>query len=231
MSLRVFAAVLVHLLTTSGVICTLFAFISITDQALDVAFYWLALALFIDTIDGPLARLVDTKTHLPRFCGERLDLIIDYLNYVALPAFIVVKIPMIDGSLGHVAAVLILMTSLFHFSDMSSKTTDGYFVGFPAVWNVVVFYLLVFQVTQLSAFAVVLVLSVMTFVPVKWVHPFRVVSMREITVAVIMALSYASLMIIQAEFRGDVFEKILLIGGLVYLVSLSLRRSLMKAVG
>ena len=141
------AAALVHLLTASGVVCSLLAFQAISViNAINEAFVWLALALFIDAVDGPLARMVDTKTHLPRFSGERLDLIIDYLNYVALPAFIVVKMPLIDGRMGVLAGAVILLTSLFHFSDTSSKTSDGYFVGFPAIWNIVLLYFLVFDV-------------------------------------------------------------------------------------
>jgi phosphatidylcholine synthase len=49
-------------------------------------FVWLGGALIVDAADGPLARKLEVKTVLPRFSGERLDLIVDYLTYVAVPA-------------------------------------------------------------------------------------------------------------------------------------------------
>ncbi len=226
MSARVIGAALVHLFTASGVVCTLFAFIAISNQAMDVAFLWLGLALFIDAADGPLARLVDTKTHLPRFSGEHLDLIIDYLNYVALPAFIIVTLPIITGASGVLAAALILLTSLFHFSDTSSKTLDGYFVGFPAIWNVVVFYLVAFKVVEIPALVAVLALALLTFIPIRWVHPFRVKRLRIVTVIVVMLASIVAIATVYEGFKPGLFETIILIGAAIYLVGVSALRNL-----
>ena len=225
MPLRKITAVLVHLLTASGVVCSLLAFQAISVNSIDVAFVWLALALFIDAVDGPLARLVDTKTHLPRFSGERLDLIIDYLNYVALPAFIVVKIPLIDGHMGMLAAAVILLTSLFHFSDTSSKTRDGYFIGFPAIWNIVLLYFLVFEIRESVAFGVIMLLSLATFWPLRWLHPFRVVHLRWLTIFVVIVWSYAAVIAVLSLFVVGALEKSLLVLAPVYLVFLSLKRS------
>ena len=218
-------AIFVHLLTASGVLCTLFAFLAISDQAVGNAFLWLGLALLIDAVDGPLARLVDTKRHLPRFSGERLDLIIDYMNYVAVPAFIVVKLSIIQGEMGIVAAALMLLTSLFHFSDMSSKTHDGYFVGFPAIWNVVVFYIVLFELAEMLAFTAIILLSFLTFIPIRWVHPFRVIRLRMVTVAVVLVASVAALTSVLGGFHPGAIEQIVLICAPVYLVIVSLKRS------
>lgn len=230
MSFHKIAAALVHVLTASGVLCTLLALVAITEQVLGVAFLWLGLAFFIDAIDGPLARLVDTKKHLPRFSGERLDLIIDYLNYVVLPAFIVVHVPLIDGKLGILAAGLMLMTSLFHFSDTASKTIDGYFIGFPAIWNIVIFYMLTFKSTEMVAFGIVVVLSVMTFVPIRWLHPLRVVHLRWVTVLVVLVWGYVAFVTVYSGFSVGIVEKAVLIGAAVYLVILSLKRTLERAL-
>jgi phosphatidylcholine synthase len=230
MSFHKIAAALVHVLTASGVLCTLLALVAITEQALGLAFLWLGLAFFIDAIDGPLARLVDTKKHLPRFSGERLDLIIDYLNYVVLPAFIVVHVPLIDGSLGILAAGLMLMTSLFHFSDTASKTIDGYFIGFPAIWNIVIFYMLTFKSTEMVVFGIVVILSVMTFVPIRWLHPLRVVHLRWLTVLVVLVWAYVAFVTVYSGFSVGIIEKTVLIGAAVYLVVLSLKRTLERAL-
>ena len=220
------AAFLVHLLTASGVLCALFAFEAIAAHDLKRAFLWLALALFIDTIDGPLARLVDTKSNLPRFSGERLDLIIDYLNYVVLPAFIIIKGPVLEGPLAYIAAAMILMTSLYHFSDTSSKTRDGYFIGFPAIWNLVIFYLLVFEIYQIPAFALISFLGVMTFVPIKWLHPFRVEYLRKLTFTVVLVGAYAALGATLDRFDTSLANKILLIFTVLYLIAVSLKRNI-----
>ncbi len=229
MSGRKIGAICVHLFTASGVICTLFAFMAITDRAIDAAFLWLGLALFIDAADGPLARFVHTKAHLPRFSGEHLDLIIDYLNYVALPAFIIVTLPLIAGAMGIAAAAMILLTSLFHFSDGSSKTPDGYFVGFPAVWNIVVFYLYVFKPGEMVTLVVILVLCLATFIPIRWVHPFRVKKLRGLTVTVVMLASIAALLAVVGGFQPGVIEKIVLICAPAYLVAVGLKRNLLEA--
>ncbi len=225
MPVKTMVAALVHTLTASGVICSLLAFQAISVNALGVAYIWLALALFVDAIDGPLARLVDTKTHLPRFSGERLDLIIDYLNYVVLPAFIVIKAPIIEGRLGLVAAAVILLTALYHFSDTQSKTRDGYFIGFPAIWNIVVLYFLVFELRENAALLIIIVLSLATFWPLRWSHPFRVVHLRWLTLFVVSLWCYAALFSILVFFSVGLHIKILLIAAPVYLLMLGLWRS------
>ena len=226
MRVRKFGAVLVHLFTASGVVCTLFAFIAMTDQAVGAFFLWLGLALFIDAADGPLARFVDTKKYLPRFSGEHLDLIIDYLNYVVLPVFFIVSLPIIGGVSGFVAGALILLTSLFHFSDTSSKTLDGYFVGFPAIWNVVVFYLYVFKFNEMVALGVILTLCLLTFIPIRWVHPFRVKKLRALTTVVVILGSLAAVATVLGGFHPRMIETAVLICAPLYLVGVSLKRNL-----
>ena len=94
---------------------------------------------------------------LPRFSGERLDLVIDYVTYVFVPALALMQAGYLQGRLGLLLASLILLSSLFHFSDTQSKTEDHCFVGFPAVWNIVAFYIFAFQMPPWAAGALVLV--------------------------------------------------------------------------
>lgn len=111
-------------------------------------FVWLGIALLVDTIDGSLARRFDAKRVLPRFSGERLDLIVDYLTYVAVPAFVFAESGLLPEDFRLPAAIAILMSGLFHFSDLESKTEEGLFVGFPAIWNVVLLYLFVLSLRR-----------------------------------------------------------------------------------
>ena len=104
------------------------------------SFLWLGVAAFIDVIDGPLARKVKVEQLLPRFSGARLDLVVDYLNFCVVPAFIIMESKLAGEGYGLFSGAVILLSSLFHFADIYSKTEDGFFVGFPTLWNVVCLY-------------------------------------------------------------------------------------------
>ena len=167
----VLAAALVHVFTASGIGCALLAVVSLIDRDWQQMFVWLGVALAVDALDGPLARRAHVKTVLPRFDGERLDLVIDYVTYVFIPALAMHRADILPGKAGMAMCVAIVMSSLFHFSDTRSKTDDNCFVGFPAIWNVVALYLFAYAAPPYVAMLVCLAFVVLTFVPVKWVHP------------------------------------------------------------
>src|SRR5262245_47965557 len=121
-------AALVHLFTGHGAVCALLATHAVIDGAWETAFAWLGVPLFIDGIDGTLARKAKVQVWLPRFSGERLDLVIDYLTYVVVPALALLQAGFLQGTWGLALAALILLSSLFHFSDIESKADDHSFV-------------------------------------------------------------------------------------------------------
>ncbi|MEZ5873642.1 MAG: CDP-alcohol phosphatidyltransferase family protein [Hyphomicrobiales bacterium] len=123
-------AALVHVLTASGAVLALLALRAAHQSDWRMMFVWLGVTLFVDAIDGPLARRFDVKAVLPRFSGERLDLIVDYLTYVAIPAFVLTEADLLPEAARLPAAIAILLSGLFHVSDVDSKTDEGYFVGF-----------------------------------------------------------------------------------------------------
>ena len=171
-------------------------------------FVWLGIALLVDTIDGPLARRFDAKRVLPRFNGERLDLIVDYLTYVAVPAFVFAESGLLPEDFRLPAAIAILMSGLFHCSDLERKTEEGFFVGFPAIWNVVLLYLFVLGLTPTLALAIVAGLVVLTFVPILCVHPVCVVRLRIMTMLVTLICVCAAIVAVANPFpslaRGTV---------------------------
>ena len=144
MSLRLRAAS-VHLLTATGAAFALLALLAAARGDWQSMFVWLGVALVVDSIDGPLARRLHVTTVLPRWSGERLDLIVDFLTYVAVPAFAVSQADLLPQQFRLPAGIAILLSSLFHVADQESKTKEGYFVGFPAIWNVVCLYLFAFM--------------------------------------------------------------------------------------
>ena len=133
----------VHLLTATGAAFALLALVAASRGDWQWMFIWLGVALIVDTVDGPLARRVGVVRVLPRFSGERLDLIVDFLTYVAVPAFAFSQSDLLPEASRLPAGIAVILSSLFHMADQESKTKDGYFVGFPAIWNVVCLYLFV----------------------------------------------------------------------------------------
>ncbi len=179
--------VLVHVLTACGVVCALLATLAVAEGRFELMFAWLALAFVIDGVDGPLARHVNIKERLGRFSGERLDLIVDYLTYVFVPVLAILKAELLPTEAALAIGAAVLLSALYHFSDTASKAEDNSFIGFPAIWNVVAFYLFVFAPVQWLAAAACAACIVLTFVPSKWVHPMRVARWRVATLVALAA--------------------------------------------
>ena len=164
----------VHLMTASGAVFAFLALLAIERQDWRLALLWLAAALAVDAFDGTLARWARVKTEAARIDGDTLDLIVDYLNYVFVPAVLIWQAGLVPPSLAPWLAALILVSSLYNFARRDLKTEDNYFRGFPALWNVVAFYLFVTRPGPEAGAALVAVLAALTFTSVTFVHPFRV---------------------------------------------------------
>ena len=164
----------VHLLTVAGVVLALLSLLAIERQQWREALLWLFAALVIDGIDGTLARAAKVRERVPRIDGEALDLVIDYLAYVFVPVLFIWRGGYLPEPLQLPLAGAILVSSLYVFARRDMKTEDGYFRGFPGLWNVIAFYFFVTAPSAAVSAAVVGVLVIMTFAPVHVVHPFRV---------------------------------------------------------
>ncbi len=220
------AAFGVHAFTALGAVLGFQALLEAAAHRWENAFAWLGAALVVDALDGPLARRVGVGRQLPRFSGERLDLIIDYVTYVLVPVFIIHEAGLMPDGLAWSAAAIILLTSLFHFIDNESKTDDGFFVGFPALWNGVAFYMLVFALPGAVNLAIVLGLAALTFVPLKWVHPVRAARLRPVTLAVVGAWAAASVAALVQGFPANIAVQAVIALTSLYLIALGLQRSL-----
>ena len=120
-------------------------------------FWWLGLALFVDGIDGPIARKLEVKEILPTWSGELLDNIIDYVTYVLIPAFALYQRGLMGEGLSFLSAAIIVVSSAIYYADTGMKTKENFFKGFPVVWNMVVFTLFVIEPGEWVSFAVVVV--------------------------------------------------------------------------
>ena len=167
------AAFAVHLLTASGAAIAFGALIAAIQGEFTVMFALLGLALLIDGIDGSLARRLRVAEVLPRWSGETLDFVVDYLTYVFVPAYALASGAILPQPFAIPAAVAILISGAIYFADKRMKTDDGYFRGFPALWNLAAFYLFIVQPPAYAALAVVVLLVVLTFAPIAFIHPLR----------------------------------------------------------
>ncbi|NBT32662.1 MAG: phosphatidylcholine synthase, partial [Rhodobacteraceae bacterium] len=135
-------ALAVHLLTATGAVFAMLALLAAVDEKWSLMFLWLVIAFFVDGIDGPLARRYDVKKNAPEFDGVLLDLIIDYLTYVFIPAYALFKHPdLLPGWTGWIVIIVITFASSMYFADTRMKTKDYSFSGFPGCWNMVVLVL------------------------------------------------------------------------------------------
>ena len=215
-------AALVHVFTALGAVCALFAMQAVIAGDAQRTFIWLAIALVIDAVDGTFARRVNVSAQLPRFSGERLDLVIDYVTYVFVPVLALVVMRQLESVTGSVLAAGILLSSLFHFSDLESKTKENCFVGFPAIWNIFAFYVFALAPPQwLTALAVAVAIAA-TFVPMPWVHPLRVVAMRPVTLAMTGLAGLAGIATLMHGFPATATVKLILIAAAVYYAGLAI---------
>jgi phosphatidylcholine synthase len=165
---------LVHAFSASGALLAFLALSAVIEEKWPLALLWLLTALAVDGVDGSLARWARVKERAPRIDGATLDLIIDYLNYVFVPAVLIWRAELMPTGLVPVLAAAILISSLYNFTRTDLKTEDNYFRGFPALWNVVAFYLFVARPGDNVGAVAICLLAALTFAPVHFIHPFRV---------------------------------------------------------
>jgi phosphatidylcholine synthase len=168
-----YKALSVHLLTATGAVLSMFSMLAAVEGEWSLMFLWLVFALIVDGIDGPLARRYDTPNNFPIYDGVLMDLIVDYLTYVFIPAYALFKSGLLDGWTGWLVIIVICYGSVIYFSDTRMKTKDKSFSGFPACWNMVVLVLFATTPPQGVILFVVLALSAAMFMHLKFVHPTR----------------------------------------------------------
>jgi len=175
------AAFAVHVFTACGAACALLALVAAVRGEWPIMFAWLGLALVIDGVDGTIARWLHVAKVLPRWSGDVLDLVVDILNYVFVPAYALAASGLFPEQFAIALGVLIVITGSLYFADRLMKTSDYYFRGFPALWNVAAFYFFILKPEPWAGAAAVVALAVLTFVPFHVIHPVRIAHLRAIT--------------------------------------------------
>ena len=183
-------ALAVHLLTATGAVFAMLAMLAAVQSQWSIMFLWLVVAFAVDGIDGPLARKYDVKANAPRFDGVLLDLIIDYLTYVFIPAFALFKSGLLPGWTGWVAIIVVTFASAMYFADTRMKTDDNSFQGFPGCWNMLVIVLFALKPGFWVILALVVALAITMFLPLKFIHPVRTKRWRHVSLPVALAWTF-----------------------------------------
>ena len=181
------AAFAVHIFTACGAGCALLALIAAVNSEYPTMFVWLGIALCIDGIDGTFARRLQVAKLVPRWSGDVIDLVVDILTYVFVPAYALADSGLLPKPVAVPLGLLIVVTGALYSGDRLMKTSDYYFRGFPAVWNVAAFYLFILKLEPWAAAAAIIALAVLTFVPFHVAHPVRIAHWRGVTTAALVA--------------------------------------------
>jgi phosphatidylcholine synthase len=192
----VIGAWLVHLYTASGAVLGLVAAADITQSNYRGAFIWLTVATFVDATDGVLARAARVSERIPWFDGGLLDNIVDYITYVFVPALLVWQALLVPDAWSMPVCAAMLLSSAYGFSRADAKTGDHFFTGFPSYWNIVAFYLFVAGWPARVNAVILVVLSLLVFVPVRYVYPSRTPVLRVPTVVLGVAWAVAMLVLV-----------------------------------
>jgi phosphatidylcholine synthase len=179
-------AFVVHIFTACGAALAFLALILATGGHWAAMFICLGLALIVDAIDGPLARNFKVAEVLPRWSGETLDLIVDFVTYVFVPAYAISASGFLPHALAIPSGIVVVITGALYFADREMKTRDNYFRGFPAVWNLAAFYLYLLEPPPWAAAGMIAALAALTFAPIRFVHPLRVRHLRVLNIALMV---------------------------------------------
>ncbi|MEM6895862.1 MAG: phosphatidylcholine synthase [Pseudomonadota bacterium] len=182
-----FKALSVHLFTATGAVFAMLAMLAATEAKWDMMFLWLVVAFAVDGVDGPLARHYDVKQYAPQFDGVLLDLIIDYLTYVFIPAYALYASGLMAGWTGWAVLIVITFASAMYFCDTRMKTKDNSFSGFPGCWNMAVLVIFAVEPNYWVTLAVVVALAIAMFFPLKFVHPVRTARWRLVSLPMALA--------------------------------------------
>jgi phosphatidylcholine synthase len=197
------AAFSVHIFTACGAALALLAMLEAVREHWAAMFGWLGVALIVDAIDGPIARRLDVKHVQPNWSGDVLDLVVDFVTYVFVPAYAIVASGLLLPVAAPLLGVAIIVTSALYFADLRMKADDNHFRGFPALWNAAAFYLFLLHWPPLASTLLVAALVVLTFVPFHVLHPVRVVRLRWLTMSLIVAWALLGLYTLQMDFRVE----------------------------
>jgi phosphatidylcholine synthase len=213
------AAFSVHVFTALGAGAALLALLEAVREHWAAMFVWLGVALVIDGADGPLARRLDVSRLQPNWSGEVLDLVVDFVTYVFVPAYAITAsgllLPLAAPALG----VGVAVSGALYFADRRMKGVDNHFRGFPGLWNLAAFYLFLLHWPPALSSLAVLALIVATFLPFHVLHPMRTIRLRRLTLALVVLWSALALYVVIKHFDVGATIKLVMCAIAAYVIA------------
>src|SRR5258706_6065053 len=196
------AAFSVHIFTAMGAGIALIALLEAVREHWAAMFAWLGAALVVDAIDGPIARRLDVARVQPNWSGDVLDLVVDFVTYVFVPAYAITASGLLLPLAAPLLGVGIAVSGALYFADRRMKAADNHFRGFPGLWNVAAFYLFLLHLPPALSSLGIAVLIALTFAPFHVVHPVRVVRLRWLTLLLIAVWAVLAVITLANDFEA-----------------------------
>jgi len=196
------AAFSVHIFTALGAGVALIALLEAVREHWAAMFWWLGVALVIDGVDGPVARRLDVGRVQPNWSGDVLDLVVDFVTYVFVPAYAITASGLLLPIVAPLLGIAIAVTGALYFADRRMKSADNHFRGFPGLWNIAAFYLFLLRLPPAWSSLSVAILIVLTFVPFHVLHPVRVVRLRWLTLSLLGAWTALVMVVLTNDFQA-----------------------------
>jgi phosphatidylcholine synthase len=224
------AAFSVHIFTALGAGLALLALLDAVREQWAAMFAWLGIALLVDGLDGPMARRLDVLRLQPNWSGEVLDLVVDFVTYVFVPAYAITASGLLVPLLAPLLGAGIAISGALYFADRRMKTDDNHFRGFPALWNAAAFYLFLLHPAPMISSLAIAVLIILTFVPFNTLHPVRVVRLRKVTLSLMVIWALLAILTLASNFDVSLTVTAVLSAIGVYVVGSDAAIRLIKAL-
>ena len=190
----------VHIFTATGAALALIALVYAVQGQWAAMFLCFGIALVVDGVDGTIARRLEVAKLLPRWSGDVLDLVVDFVTYVFVPAYAITASGLLLPVMAPLLGLGIVVSGALYFADRRMKTDDNHFRGFPALWNAAAFYLFLLHPRPWLASLMVALLIVLTFVPFNVMHPVRVVRLRGLTLSLMGLWAVLAIIALARDF-------------------------------
>ena len=190
----------VHLFTCSGLIAGFLSLICIFKNDQTSAFLLLGLALLIDAVDGTLARKFKVSVFAKNIDGKMLDSVIDFFNYIIIPSIMIYWFKIVPTPFEIVVPSIILIISAISYSNNNLMTSDNFYKGFPCIWNILVFYLYLFDLSQTYNLFLISACILLKFIPIKFIHPLGASKYRRYSAIFMILWFIASFKILLSSF-------------------------------
>lgn len=221
---RLAAPFAVHVFTASGAALGLLALVAAVRQDWPWMFLWLGFALVVDGVDGAIARRLNVAERLPRWSGDTLDLVVDFVTYVFVPAYAIAASGLMPPYIGNAVGAAVVISGALYFSDRAMKLPGNYFRGFPGLWNLAAFYLFLLRPGPWISALLVSGLVIMTFLPFPFVHPIRVRRLRPLSIALLAIWAVLALVTVLHDMKPGAWITAALCAIAVYFLVIGLFR-------